>query len=39
MQWGPLLPNGGGMIQVDLGGHLPNLPGPPPLFLSVFSVS
>jgi hypothetical protein len=23
MQWGPLLPKGGGMIQVDLGGHPP----------------
>jgi hypothetical protein len=21
MQWGPLLPKGGGMIQVDIGGH------------------
>jgi hypothetical protein len=23
MQWGPFLPKGGGMIQVDLGGHPP----------------
>jgi hypothetical protein len=23
MQWGPLLPKGGGMIQVDIGGHPP----------------
>ena len=27
------------MIQVDIGGHLPSPPGPPPLFLSTFSVS
>jgi hypothetical protein len=32
MQWGPLLPKGGGMIQVDIGGHPPI----PPLLLSVF---
>ena len=35
-QWGPLLPNGGGMIQEDTGGHPPIPLGPPPLFLSVF---
>ena len=23
MQWGPLLPKGGGMIQMDIGGHPP----------------
>jgi hypothetical protein len=23
MQWGPLLPKGGGMIQMDLDGHPP----------------
>jgi hypothetical protein len=23
MKWGPLLPKGGGMIQVDLSGHSP----------------
>jgi hypothetical protein len=23
MQWGPLLPKGGGMIQMDLSGHPP----------------
>ena len=38
MQWGPLLPKGGGMIQVDIGGHPPIPLGPPPLLLSVFSV-
>jgi hypothetical protein len=26
MQWEPLLPNGGGMIQMDLGGHPPFSP-------------
>ena len=36
MQWGPLLPKGGGMIQVDIGGHPPIPLGPPPLLLSVF---
>ena len=36
MQWGPLLPKGGGMIQVDIGGHPPIPIGAPPLFLSVF---
>ena len=35
-QWGPLLPKGGGMIQVDIGGHPPIPLGPPPLSLSVF---
>jgi len=35
-QWGPLLPKGGGMIQVDIGGHPPIPLGPPPLFLSFF---
>jgi hypothetical protein len=35
MQWGPLLPKGGGMIQVDIGGHPPIPLGPPPLFLLV----
>ena len=36
MQWGPLLPKGGGMGQEDIGGHPPIPLGPPPLFLSVF---
>jgi len=36
MQWGPLLPKGGGLIQVDIGGHLPIPIGTPPLLLSVF---
>ena len=36
MQWGPLLPKGGGMIQVDIGGHPPIPLEPPPLLLSVF---
>ena len=36
MQWGTLLPNGGGMIQVDIGGHPPIPFGPPPSILSVF---
>jgi hypothetical protein len=36
MQWGPLLPKGGGMIQVDIGGHPPIPLGPTPLFLLVF---
>ena len=36
MQWGPFLPKGGGMIQVDIGGHPPIPLGPPPLSLSVF---
>jgi hypothetical protein len=35
-QWGPLLPKGGGMIQVDIGGHPPIPRGSPPLLLSVF---
>ena len=35
-QWGPLLPKGGGMIQVDIGGHPPIPFGPPQLSLSVF---
>lgn len=35
-QWGPLLPKGGGMIQVDIGVHLPSPLGPPPLFLLAF---
>ena len=39
MQWGPLLPKGGGMIQVDIGGHLPSPSRPPSLSLSAFSVS
>ena len=38
-QWGPLLPKGGGMIQVDVGGHPPIPFGPPQLSLSVFYVS
>ena len=39
MQWGPLLPKGGGMIQVDIGAH-PLIPlGSPLVLLSVFSVS
>jgi hypothetical protein len=36
MQWGPLLPKGGGMIQVDIGGHPPIPLGPPPFLLSFF---
>ena len=36
MQWGPLLPKGGGMIQVDIGGHPPIPLEPPPLLLSFF---
>ena len=36
MQWGPLLPKVGGMIQVDIGGHLRIPLGAPPLSLSVF---
>jgi len=36
MQWGPLLPKGGGMIQVDIGGHPPSPLRPTPLFLSAF---
>ena len=39
MQWGPLLPKGGGMIEVDIDGHLPSPHGPPPFFLSAFLVS
>ena len=35
MQWGPLLTKGRGLIQVDVGGHVPNPLRPPPLFLSV----
>ena len=35
-QWGPFLPKGGGMIQVDIGGHPPITLGAPPLSLSVF---
>ena len=38
-QWGPLLPKGGGMIQVDIGGHPPSPLGAPQLSISVFSVS
>ena len=35
-QWGPLLPKGGGMIQVDIGGH-PLIPlGSQPVLLLVF---
>jgi hypothetical protein len=39
MQWGPLLPKGGGMIQVDIGGHPPIPLIPPPLLLLVFQFS
>jgi hypothetical protein len=39
MQWGPLLPKGGGMIQVDISGHPPIPLGPPPLLLSFFQFS
>jgi len=35
-QWGPLLPKGGGMIQVDVGGHPLIAFGPPQLSLSTF---
>jgi len=44
MQWGPLLPQGGGMIQVNNGGHLPIPPKPPKsisnvsLFISAFTI-
>ena len=36
MQWRPLLPKEGGMIQVDIGGHPPNPFGPVASILSVF---
>jgi hypothetical protein len=36
MQWGLLLHNGVGMIQVDIGGHPPIPLRPPPFLLSVF---
>ena len=36
MQWEPLLPKEGGMIQVDIGGHPPIPLGSPPLFLFSF---
>ena len=36
MQWGPSLPKGGGMIQVDIDGHPPIPLGAPSLSLSVF---
>jgi hypothetical protein len=36
MQWGPLLPKGGGMIQVNIRGHPPIPLGPPPFLLLVF---
>ena len=39
MQWGPLLPKWGGMIQKDIGGHPPIPLGPPPLFLFSFLFS
>jgi hypothetical protein len=35
-QCGPFLPKGGGLIQVDIGGHPPIPLGPPPLLLSIF---
>jgi len=36
MQWGPLLPKGGGMIQVDIGGHPPIPFAPPQLSILAF---
>jgi len=36
MQWRPMLPKGGGMIQVDIGGHPPIPLGPSPLFFFLF---
>ena len=36
MQWGPLLPKEGGMIQVDIGGHPPIPLGAPLLSPYVF---
>jgi hypothetical protein len=36
MQWRPLLPKGGGLIQVDIGGH-PPVPNSNWLILTVFS--
>jgi len=35
MQWGALFPKWGGLIQVDIGVHLPIPFGPPTLFLSI----
>ena len=39
MQWGPLLPKGGGMTQEDIGGHTPISLGTPSLFSFSFPVS
>ena len=39
MQWRPMLPKGGGMIQVDIGGHSPIHLGPHHCYVSFFSVS
>ena len=36
MQWGPLIPKGGGMIQVDTSGHPPIPLGAPISSLSIF---
>ena len=38
MQWGPLLPKEGGMIQVDISGHPPNPFGPTPSILAAFHI-
>ena len=38
MQWEPLLPKGGELIQVDIGGHPPIPLGPPTLFLSDYFI-
>ena len=38
MQWGPLLPKEGGMIQVDIGGHPPIPFGPAPSILATFHI-
>ena len=38
MQWGPLLPKEGGMIQVDIGGHPPIPFGPTPSIVANFHI-
>ena len=38
MQWGPLIPKEGGMIQVDIGGHPPIPFGPAPSILAAFHI-
>ena len=37
-QWGPLLPEGGGVIQVDISGHPPIPFKPPPSVRSIFKL-